>query len=905
MSQQAITLTVNGQEHVVHADPATPLLQILRQDLGLKGAKQACGQEQCGACRILLDGQAVPSCCLPLQDAGSRPIETVEGLARGHVLDDLQQAFIAEQAIQCGYCVAGMLMSAKALLRQNPRPSEAEIHAALHRNLCRCGVYHRVVRAVQRASGQSLSAPRVYQEITPATGEGDAGPADADGRGALPASLQQNPDLDDWIRLRGDGTVEVFTGKVELGQGIITALAQVVAEELDVRIDQLRIHTADTALTPDEGATAGSMSLEVSGGALRQAAAEVRYHLLTLAAEEWEVPWTELVVAEGEIRHSPSGRHTTYGDLLQDQRLAIQATGTVAAKPHTQYTIVGQPVARLDLEAKVQGKPSFLHDMELPAMVHGRIIRGPYATSRRTAMDPGVLDTLPEATRIVENGEFLAVLCEREDTAIRAMELLRAGCTWETPETLPAHEALFDTMQQAPSEDFLVVDGLPGSEPIPPLPLQNGTACLHRARYARPYHMHAALGPSCAIAQWHEGTMTVWSHSQGVFQLRDALAQILDLAPERVRVIHAEGPGCYGHNGADDVALDACLLALEVPGRPVRVQWSSRDEFIYEPYGSAMVMEVAARLDADMRLAYWRQEISSYTHMGRPQRTAEKDTATLLAAWSLARPLVPPRPQPSLAPHVGLHRNGTPQYRIPETVTVKHFLPDNLLRVSSMRSLGAYANIFAIESMMDDLARAAAQDPVDFRLRHLEDERGAAVIQLLATEMGWYHRHAARTPGRGWGMAYVRYKNRQTYAAIGVVLTVDPETGTVHLDQGFIAADSGHIVNPDGLSAQLEGSFVQAASWTLCEQVVFNRQGVTSVDWETYPILRAAQTPRIRTFLLRRDGAPVMGAGEAAQCPVPAAIANAICDAIGVRLYEIPFTPARIRAILAAHPKTA
>lgn len=892
MSKHCLTLVVNRQECRVRVDPTTPLLHVLRHDLGLKGAKHACGAEQCGACQVILDGQAAPSCQLPVQDAVGQSVRTVEGLATDGRLSALQQAFVAENAIQCGYCVAGMLMAGTALLESNPAPTEDEIRAALHQNLCRCGVYPRVIRAIQRAAGL-VPSDALYAEIDPAAWPLPPDPPSV--QPALPAALQQYPDLDAWIHFRDAGVVTAYTGKAELGQGIVTALAQVVAEELDVDVDQIRIQTADTALTPDEGATAGSLSLETSGGALRQVAAEARFHLLSLAAEEWDAPWRELSVRAGVVRHAASGRQATYWDLLQGQPLGLRASGAVAPKAPERYTVVGQPLTRLDMADKVRGRPRFLHDMDLPGLRHGRVVRGPYAASRLTDKRLDVLDALPCAVQVVEDGAFLAVLCEREDDAIRAMELLAAACAWETPDALPPMDDLFPALERAPAQEFLVVDGLPGHAPIPPPPPARAARAV-QARYERPFHMHAALGPSCAIAQQTGERLTVWSHSQGVFQLRDALAQILAWPKDKLRVIHAEGPGCYGHNGADDVALDACLLALRAAGRPVRVQWSRRDEFVYEPYGSAMTMQVTAALDARRAIGRWRQEISSYTHMGRPRATTD-GSATLLAAWSLAQPFPQPRPQPSLARHVGLHRNGTPQYRIPETVTVKRFLPENMLRVSAMRSLGAFANLFAIESAMDELARQAGEDPVDFRLRHLADARGRAVIQLLAAQMDWRRRPQPAGSGRGWGMAYGRYKDQQAYAAIGVIVRVARDTGRVDLERAFIAADAGQIVNPDGLSAQLEGSFLQAASWALYEQVAFNAQGVTSTDWDAYPALRATQVPSVQTFLMRRTGQPVMGAGEAGQCPTPAAIANAIYDATGVRLYAMPFARRLPRAL--------
>ncbi len=893
MDRQSLDLTVNGRTYTVETAPYTSLLQVLREDLQLTGAKHACGCEQCGACRVVMDGEARPSCRLPAREAVGKDLVTVEGLAAGEQLSPLQAAFVAEQAIQCGYCVAGMLTAGSALLQRNPRPSLADIHAALQRNLCRCGVYPRVVRAIQRAAGQIPDGP-IYEVIAPAD---SSWPAAEPAPRRLPQSLQRHPDLDDWMHFRADGTVDFFTGKVELGQGIVTALSQVVAEELDMRMDQVRIHTADTARPPDEGTTAGSMSLEVSGGALRQAAAEARHHLLLLAAEEWNVPWEELTVQNGLVTYAAGNRQASYGELLQGQPLGIQASGVIAPKPPSRYTLVGQPVPRLDLNAKVRGQARFLQDMDMPGMLHARMVRGPYAHARRTGYTPSVLDDLPETVDIVEDGQFLAVVSAREDTVQAALRRLSASCTWETPEHLPGTEHLYAAMDQSESQDYQVVDGWPVADSASP-PEQRPYPHQVQARFARPYQMHASLGPSCAIALWAGDQLTVWSHSQGIFALRDALAQILEWPRAQLRVVHVEGPGCYGHNGADDVALDACLLALRYPHRPLRVLWTREDEHIYEPYGTAMLMDVSATLNAQGDLATWRQEIRGYTHSGRPHAT-DDGTATLLAAWQLAEPWPRHQPQASTGRHMGLHRNGTPQYRIPEKVTTVHFLPKQLLRVSAMRSLGAFPNVFAIESTIDELAALAGEDPIAFRLRHVDDARGRAVLRWLADKTADARAQAAAAPGRGWGMAYARYKDRQTYAAVGVTLSVEAKTGAVHLQEACIVADAGQIVNPDGLSAQLEGGLIQAASWTLHEEVTFNRQGVTSTDWDTYPILRLPAAPSVRVYLIRRAGYPVMGAGEAAMCPVPAAIANAICAATGVRLRAMPFRPARIRQALA------
>ena len=411
--------------------------------------------------------------------------------------------------------------------------------------------------------------------------------------------------------------------------------------------------------------------------------------------------------------------------------------------------------------------------------------------------------------------------------------------------------------------------------------------------------MHASLGPSAALALWEDDQLTVWSHTQAPFILRGALAQALRIDASAIRVIHAEGAGCYGHNGADDVALDAALVARALPGQPIMLKWSRADEHAWEPYGSAMVMRLGANLDAAGSIAEWRSDIWSYAHSTRPALGLE--TSGLLASWHLQRPFSPQRARPMGGYHAGAHRNADPIYDLPMKRIVRHAIADSPLRVSALRSLGAYANIFAIESFMDELAATADCDPLDFRLRHLRDERARAVLLAAADHVNWRSRDDSKSDDSGWGMALAQYKNLQCYTAIVVKLRVDREFGEIQFERVVIAADAGQVVNPDGLSNQLEGGFVQAASWTLHEAVQFDARGITSRDWESYPILSFPQAPVIETLILDRPEMPFLGAGEAAQNPTPAAIANAICDATGTRLREIPFTPEKVKSLLAAN----
>jgi len=892
----AITLTVNGQRYPLTIDPATPLLYVLRNDLGLSGPKYGCGEEQCGACKVLIDGAAVPSCQLPVAQVQDAAITTVEGLGSAHALHPLQEAFVEEGAIQCGYCVTGMIMAAQGLLTQTRYPTDAEIRTALDTNLCRCGVYDRVRRAIKLRIGRPVLAA-IY-EVIQAPPLAKPLPAHQH----LSPTLQETPDLDAWIRIDGSDTITVFSGKAEIGQGMRTALAQLAAEELDVDLARIRVIMADTELTPDEGTTAGSMSLQMSGNAIRQAAAEARHYLLTLAHEELEAAGapTGLTIHDGVITDPATGRSIDYWSLFGGQAFGRQVTGLIQPKPFAEHKVVGQRAIRIDLPAKTTGAPSYVHDMRLPNMVHGRIVRPPSYGARLVAVDEATVAALPGVLKIVRDGSFLGVIAEREEQAIAAREALIAAATWETDQPLPTDKSIYEILMAGPTQDKLVIDGAITNDPIPNIapPPANATHTLSAA-YFRPYQMHGSMGPSAAVAQWVDDKLTVWRHTQGAYPLRSALAPVLGLALAQVHVIHTEGAGCYGHNGADDVALDAALLARACPGRPVSLKWMRVDEHTWEPYGPAMAVQLNASLDEAGQVVAWNQDIWSYPHSGRP-RAASNDSSGLLAAWHRADPIPAPPRRMMEGRHSGSFRNSDPLYAFPDRRVVVHENPNSPLRTSSMRSLGAYANIFAIESFVDELAHAAGIDPVAFRLQQLTDERAQAVIRAAAAKAGWQPRTSPSNNGKGCGIAFAQYKNIQCYCAMVVDVTVDRESGQIHIDKAVIAGEAGQVVNPDGLSNQLEGGFVQAASWTLHEAVHFAANGITSRDWDSYPILRFTEAPVIETVLLNRPELPFLGAGEASQNPAPAAIANAVYDAVGIRLREIPFTRERVLAALRA-----
>jgi len=711
----------------------------------------------------------------------------------------------------------------------------------------------------------------------------------------LPPALAAHPELDSWVRVDLAATITVFTGKVELGQGLLGALARIAADELDVALARLRVQTADTRHGLDERFTAGSLSMMDSGTALRQAAAEARAVLLELAAGQLGVPIERLEVADGTITDVAKGGSVSYWELSGGRPLRRRASGAVQPKAAQAHRAVGSEARnRIDLRGLIDGTTRFVGDLRSEGMLHGRVVRPPSPAARLLSFEDGAMRELDGVVAVVRRGSFVGVLAEREEQAVAAAELARRRARWAQAETLPAASALAAWLRAQPDEAFLIRDGVPAGAAEPP---DSETAWTHLASYSRPYLMHASIGPSAAMALWERGQLTVWTHSQGVYVLREALAQALGLDHDAIRAVHVVGPGCYGHNGADDAAFDAALLAIEAPGRPVLLKWSRADEHQWEPYGSPALVELRAVLDDDGRIADWSHEVWGTTHRLRPMVDGSPN---LLAGEHLDPPLGRRGPTPFLAKEAGIHRNATPIYEFPRSRVVKHFVAAMPLRTSSLRSLGAYANVFAIESFMDELARGSGRSPLDFRLAHLRDSRAREVLEAAVDAAGWGGAPSAQA-GRGSGIALARYKNSAAYAAVVVSLRVDDATAAIWLERIVIAADCGEVVDPSGAINQLEGGALQSASWTLKEQVAFDASSVTSVDWDSYPILRFSEVPAVETRLLDRPGLPFLGTGEATQGPTAAAIANAVADAVGLRLRDTPFTPARVReAALAA-----
>lgn len=716
------------------------------------------------------------------------------------------------------------------------------------------------------------AAPVFSQEATP--------PASAPAE--LPGSLDDDRFLDSWIRIAADGDITVFTGKAELGQGIRTALIQVAAEELDVEPGDIELITADTARTPDEGFTAGSQSMQNSGTAIRHAAAQARQLLLAKAAEMLALDAAELTTA-GKAVSAPDGRSASYGDLAAALDLHVEARPESALKTPDQLRVIGQPVPRIDIPAKVTGGVAYVQDMRMAGMLHARVVRPPSYRATLSSLDLSPVEALPGVVQVVHDGNFLAVVAEREYQAVVAMRALAAAARWTESETLPDQADLPAVLEGLEREVGTVAEE--GAAPS-----FDGEA--YEATFTRPYQMHGSIGPSCGVALMDEAEgLTVWSHTQGVFPDRGAIAGMLAMPEERVTVIHVEGSGCYGHNGADDAAADAALIAAKLPGRPVRVQWMREQEHGWEPFGPGMVMKIKAALGADGRISDWAYDLWSNTHSTRPG-----GAGALLAGIHKASPATPRPATLQISPSGNGDRNANPLYTIPNKRVLWHFLPDMPLRVSALRALGAYANCFAIEGAIDELAIMAGADPVEFRLRHLEDPRARAVVSLAAERFGW-----AGTPpaDRGKGFAFARYKNLAAYLAIALEAEIERETGRVRVTRAVAAIDSGQAVNPDGIRNQTEGGILQAISWTLYEAVTFDRTRITSVDWSSYPILRFASVPdSVEVHVIDQPGQPFLGTGEAAQGPTAAAVGNAIRNAIGKRLHHLPLTRQRVKAAI-------
>ncbi|WP_368507521.1 molybdopterin cofactor-binding domain-containing protein [Bradyrhizobium lupini] len=698
----------------------------------------------------------------------------------------------------------------------------------------------------------------------------------------LPVSLAANPKLSSWVKLVGEGRVAISPGKVEIGQGIVTALAQIAADELDVDIGRIEMIRASTAASPNEGVTSGSLSVQQSGRALRHACAEVRQRFLTAASERLGVDASLLEIDDGTIS-GPGNVRTSYWELACDVSLDYDANVGATAKIVAKRTVAGHSVQRVDIPDKVFARNRFIHDCPLPNLLHGRVLRPDISGARLIALDETATRAVPGLVAIVRDGGFSGVVADSEVAAEAALKALRKGATWSAGEPLPDENDLAGFLKSQPVETD-VIDTRTTAATI------KKAARTLRRQFIRPYIAHASIAPSCAMARWNGDRVHVWTHSQGVYLLRADLAIVLKLPAKNIVVEHMEGAGCYGHNAADDVALDAVLLAKAAGGRPVRVQWSRHDEMAHAPFGAAMAIEIEADLDADNEIVSWRHAIWSNGHAARPGRAAQP---ALLAATEITNPY--PRmvsTNPPAANGGGGDRNSVPLYDLKAWTVTSHRLLTMPVRTSALRTLGGQGNVFAIESLLDEVAALRGEDPIAFRLRHLRDERAKDVIRAAARRAQWKPQKQA---GIGHGVGFARYKNTGAYCA---AIAEIEGTDDIRVKRLTLAVDVGEAINPDGVINQIEGGAIQATSWVLKERVRFDRMRITSTSWTDYPILTFSEVPMVDVEIVQRPEIEPVGAGEAAHGPVTAAIANAVYDCLGVRVRDLPITRDKIIAAM-------
>ena len=697
----------------------------------------------------------------------------------------------------------------------------------------------------------------------------------------LPGPLADNPRLDRWVTFPAPGKVTVGTGRVELGQGVLTAMAQIAADELGVAMGRITIRSGDTEFTPNEGYTAGSQSIQFGGVAMRQACADVRGLLVEQAAKVVDCSAGELGIRDGAIFRDGAPTGQDYWTLAGTIDLTAKATGGGKRKAVADFTSIGQSSPRLDLPAKIFGERAFIHDMVLDGMVHARVVRQPNRGAAIEAVDEQAIKAAAKAPlEFVRNGNFLAIV-GNDETAVDAAALAASNhVTWKNVEKPTPLQQEAAWLVQRPSEDRIIGSAEPADA--------QGRERFE-ATYTKPHIAHASISPSCGLALYKDGQLTVWTHCQGVFPLRAALARALKLDASKIIVQHVQGAGCYGHNGADDAAADAAIIAMKMPGKPIRVRWRREEEFIYEPKQPAMIVKVRALVDADGKPSDWTAEIWSGNHNGRPGGGNALLPEEALPDYT---PLPPANEVPE-ANGGGATRNAEPLYDMAQKRIIHHLVRETAVRVSSLRGLGAMTNIFALECAVDELAERAGRDSVAYRLSITSDPRARAVIEKAAAMANW-DANAPSGTGSGRGIAFARYKNRAGYAAVVVELDVDE---TIRLRHVWCAADAGLVVNPDGAINQLEGGIIQSASWVLKEQVRFDN-GVSSFDWETYPVLKFSEVPEIDIELINTKDETPLGVGEATAGPTAAAIGNAVSHALGARIRDLPMTRERIMATL-------
>ncbi|MGO9047819.1 MAG: molybdopterin cofactor-binding domain-containing protein [Xanthobacteraceae bacterium] len=692
--------------------------------------------------------------------------------------------------------------------------------------------------------------------------------------------------VDTFLAIDSAGAVTIYSGKVDLGTGVRTALAQIAAEELEVPFRSVTIVQGDTALTPDQGPTFGSLSIQVGGVQIRNACALAKNALLELAAKHLGANVTELKTADGVIRSGD--KKVGYGELIAGKAfsLTLDHRKPPATKDAKAFEIVGTSIPRVDIPDKVTGKFTYMHDLRVPGMLHGRVVRPPAIGAQLQSADAASVQGIPGIVRIVREGNFLGIVAENEWAAVKASQEIKAA--WSAWEGLPEQAKLFEHVRASKvAKDDVTANVGNTAEAM----AKDGVKKVS-ATYEFAIHTHGSIGPSCAIAEFKDGKLTSWSASQATHNLRKQLAKMFDLPFENVRCIYVEGSGCYGRNGHEDAAADAALLAKAV-GRPVRVQWSRADEHGWDPKGPPTLVDLRATLDASGTVTAWDSEFFI------PQQTPNMFVVPLVAATLSGLPA-----DDTIAPG-NIFQNSNVPYKFANIKAVCHRLETTPFRPSWIRTPGRMQNTFANECFIDELAAAAGADPIEFRLKYLDpnDTRGTEILNRVAALAQWEKRPSPRGGHSGdvvtgRGVSYCKYELVRTYIAVVAEVEVKRSTGEIRAKRFFVLHDCGQIINPEGVLSQIEGNVIQTVSRTLKEELTFNRSAVTSLDWASYPILTFPEVPDILIDLIDRPAEKPWGAGEPSAAVVPSAISNAVFDAAGVRLRSVPFTPEKVKEAL-------
>jgi nicotinate dehydrogenase subunit B len=696
---------------------------------------------------------------------------------------------------------------------------------------------------------------------------------------ATPAKTVAANEVDGFVAIDGAGRVTVYSGKVDLGTGVSTALSQMAAEELCVPLDRVTLVQGDTALTPDQGQTWGSLTIQLGGMQIRRACATAREALLDRGAQKLGLARENVYAKDGAVMRLGGGASAPYSQLVGGSHFETKVNDKVALKPPATYTIVGKPIRRFDIPDKVTGKFTYMQDVKVPGMVHARVIRPAALKADLVSYDDSAAKKLPGYVATVRKGNFLAAIAKDEWTSIRCANAIQAK--WSDWEGLPDPSKLWEHVRSTKVTKEEVFQNIGNAADA----MKTGAKTLH-ATYDFAIHTHGSIGPSCAIAEYKDGRLTVWSASQATHMLKKQLANMFSMKPDHVRCLYVEGAGCYGRNGHEDAAADAALLATEL-GRPVRVQWSRQDEHGWDPKGPPTLLEHKAAIDATGNVVAWD------SHVYIPDRPKGFEV-TLVAAELAGMPK-------DLAFPGNIHQALAIPYAFPNVKATAHWLAETPFKPSWIRTPGRMQNTYANESFMDEVAAAAGIDPIQYRLKNLKDARGAECIERCAKLAQWTPRSSGKGGGRdsgdvvrGRGFSYIKYELVRTYVAVVADVEVNRKSGAVKVTSFYCAHDCGQIINPDGLKNQIEGNIVQTVSRTLVEELKFDRSRVTSVDWESYPILRFPDVPQIAIDLIDRPTEVPWGAGEPAAAVVPSAIANAIFDATGARLRSVPFTPDKV-----------